>query len=741
MIEDTSPAALKAADRAPLLYGRYELLSELGRGTSGVVYKAHDPKLDRLVAMKILRPELVSLEESGVGLKQRFHQEAVAAGRLTHPAIVAVHDVGEAEGRPFIVMEYIEGGTLADLLLGGQPSRWRTRWRSSCRSVPRSTMPIATVSFIRDIKPRNILVGPGVTKVTDFGTARILDASHTQTGTMLGTPAYMSPRWSGAWPPIRAAICSSLGVVLYETLTGVNPLQRRRPRRRCSTASSTSTRRPCGTTTPSCPVLSTESCGAPWPKEPEARYATATDSPMRCVRRRAARSGRGPFGPSARRRGICDGRGSSRAPFASWSARCAWWRSVPERWPACGADRTFRRPPRRRRSSSARWNRRRDRRSQRRRPRRPARPRRRRPAPTTPALRPAAQTVTTPSSRPATPTVSPPPAALSHVAAAPHESRCLSVNAVPFAEVYVDARDRGIHADGLSARAGRGASRPLPDGHTTQPGTTATSHRSAHARCAVAAQLRLQYRAVHRAMKPTRAIGLLGLICLLGGGCAATQELTRELPGVKFVKYTMARADREQRASLDRGLTQLRAFEYDPRSALAASGDMGRRADRRALAPPGRAGRSPPGASPRPMPASARISGARSSARLAQALAEYGRREDESGPSETVLAKAKAAYQSAHFREAVTAFGQALVELEGQSPTPLRLRSLVDARCHLVLANFALGRSERAGEEVRRLAALDGATVSCRRQSPPPVRTLISAVEASEARLGKRSAD
>jgi len=105
MIDETWPAARRAAERPPQFCGRYELLSELGRGTSGVVYKAHDPKLDRLVALKILRPELVSLEESGVGLRQRFHQKAVAAGRLTHPAIVAVHDVGEAEGRPFMVME------------------------------------------------------------------------------------------------------------------------------------------------------------------------------------------------------------------------------------------------------------------------------------------------------------------------------------------------------------------------------------------------------------------------------------------------------------------------------------------------------------------------------------------------------------------------------------------------------------------------------------------------------------
>jgi hypothetical protein len=119
---------------------------------------------------------------------------------------------------------------------------------------------------------------------------------------------------------------------------------------------------------------------------------------------------------------------------------------------------------------------------------------------------------------------------------------------------------------------------------------------------------------------------------------------------------------------------------------------------------------------------------------LAQALIEYGRRESDSGSPEAAMAKARTAYQAAQFREAVTGFGQALVELEGVSPTPVRLRSLVDARCHMMLAYFALGRSERAGEEVRRLAALDGATVLCARQAPPPVRTLIRSVETSEAR-------
>src|SRR5262245_59531337 len=223
MIEETSPAALTAAERSPLLCGRYELLSELGRGTSGVVYKAHDPKLDRLVAIKILRPELVSLDEAGVGLKQRFHHEAVAAGRLTHPAIVAVHDVGESEGRPFMVMEYIEGGTLADLLLGGRPLPLSDavgivlQVGAALDSAHRHGV------VHRDIKPRNILVGPGVTKVTDFGTARIVGASHTQTGTMLGTPAYMSPEMVRGLSTDPRSDLFSLGVVLYEALTGVNP--------------------------------------------------------------------------------------------------------------------------------------------------------------------------------------------------------------------------------------------------------------------------------------------------------------------------------------------------------------------------------------------------------------------------------------------------------------------------------------------------------------------------------------
>jgi len=230
-----------------------------------------------------------------------------------------------------------------------------------------------------------------------------------------------------------------------------------------------------------------------------------------------------------------------------------------------------------------------------------------------------------------------------------------------------------------------------------------------------------------------RVFAPLVVVGLLSGGCATTQELTRDLPGVKFVKYTMAGADREQRANLDRGRTQLRAGDYDGavRSLHQAIWDVEQIEDEllrveelvevhQALADAYNGLKK------------AQWSGEQRA--MSQALVEYGRREHAPGSSEAALAKARTAYLGAQFREAVTGFGHALVELEGVSPTPVRLRSLVDARCHLMLAYFALGRSERAGEEVRRLAALDGATVLCARQAPPPVRTLIRSVETSEAR-------
>jgi eukaryotic-like serine/threonine-protein kinase len=402
LIEETSPAALTAAERAPLLYGRYELLSELGRGTSGVVYKAHDPKLDRLVAMKILRPELVSLEESGVGLKQRFHQEAVAAGRLAHPAIIAVHDVGEGEGRPFIVMEYIEGGTLADLLLGGRPL-------PLVDAVGIVLQVCAALDYAhrhgvvhRDIKPRNILVGPGVTKVTDFGTARILGANHTQTGSMLGTPAYMSPEMVRGQVVDPRSDLFSLGVVLYEALTGVNPFN--------ATDLAAVLYRIVNTDAPSVrhhnaglPLALDRVLRRALAKEPEARYATATD--------------------------FADGlREAATGERRTWSLR-----TFREAARDLQRTRLLSRPVRVAVSvmcllvlGAGTW----------------AGLRRAPDVLRTVALASGVKREMEPAAQPATSTVTA-PVALRPVAATPQESRCLSVNALPFAQVYVDGRPDG----------------------------------------------------------------------------------------------------------------------------------------------------------------------------------------------------------------------------------------------------------------------------------------------------------
>jgi eukaryotic-like serine/threonine-protein kinase len=451
MIEETWPAARKPAERPPLC-GRYVLISELGRGTSGVVYKAHDPKLDRLVALKILRPELVSLEESGVSLKQRFHQEAVAAGRLTHPAIVAVHDVGEAEGRPFMVMEYSEGGTLADLLLGGRPL-------PLADAVAIVIQVCAALDYAhrhgvvhRDIKPRNILVGPGVTKVTDFGTARILGASHTQTGAMLGTPAYMSPEMVRGQAADPRSDLFSVGVVLYETLTGINPFN--------AADLAAVLYRIVNTDMPSVrrhnaelPLALDRVLRRALAKDPEARYATATDlanalrdaasddqrtRTLRVVRETARDVRRAVLSRPVR---VAAGMMCLLALVAAtWST----FRRVTDlpRTVGSASSATREMEPTARPSTPAAI---------------PAESRPASPTATPPVQRKALPTSTAPAPRPAAPKVAPPtatasatvvqaataPPAASPVAAVSQEARCLSVNALPFAEVYVDDRSVG----------------------------------------------------------------------------------------------------------------------------------------------------------------------------------------------------------------------------------------------------------------------------------------------------------
>jgi len=203
--------------------GRYEIRSMIGRGGMGVVYRAWDPVIGREVALKCLDLKDVS-EPQAREIRERFRREAIAAGRLNHPNITMVFDVGEQEGEAFIAMEYIKGESLDTVLSGG--------WPLSLKKVVEIVEGIAaaldhahSMGIVhRDIKPGNILIQEsGGVKVTDFGIARIENLRMTQSGAMLGSPSYMSPEQILGKEIDRRSDVFSLGVILYIMLTGRKP--------------------------------------------------------------------------------------------------------------------------------------------------------------------------------------------------------------------------------------------------------------------------------------------------------------------------------------------------------------------------------------------------------------------------------------------------------------------------------------------------------------------------------------
>jgi TolB-like protein/tRNA A-37 threonylcarbamoyl transferase component Bud32 len=198
----------------------YKILSKLGEGGMGVVYKAEDTKLHRFVALKFLHPELTRDEEA----KARFIHEAQAAAALNHPHICTIHEIDEYKGQSFIAMEFIEGEGLKDRIQKGP--------------LPIDDLLSLTIQIgeglqkahekgivHRDIKPANIMVtGDGVVKVLDFGLARLgTQTKITKTDTTLGTAAYMSPEQASGKEVDRRSDIWSLGVVLYEMVTGARP--------------------------------------------------------------------------------------------------------------------------------------------------------------------------------------------------------------------------------------------------------------------------------------------------------------------------------------------------------------------------------------------------------------------------------------------------------------------------------------------------------------------------------------
>jgi serine/threonine protein kinase len=205
-------------------YGRYEILKEIGKGSMGMVYQARDPHIDRLVALKVLRPDRVSSEE----FMKRFLKEAKAIGRLSHPNIVAVYDIGEDQGTAYIAEEYLEGMPLDQTMEKGRLS---TQDIVAIGISVAETLDYAHRKGIvhRDVKPSNIIVLPNKhIKLTDFSIAHIEDSEstvQTQAGEILGTPAYMSPEQVLGQAVDGRSDLFSLGVVLYELATGERPFK------------------------------------------------------------------------------------------------------------------------------------------------------------------------------------------------------------------------------------------------------------------------------------------------------------------------------------------------------------------------------------------------------------------------------------------------------------------------------------------------------------------------------------
>jgi len=205
-----------------LLGGRYLVESELGRGGMATVFKGTDTVLGRPVALKVLSPQY----SGDANFVTRFRREAQAAARLNHPNLVSVYDTGTDDGIHFIVMEYVEAKTLADYLAGGgriMPERSIEIAEAVCDAL---SVAHAHGIIHRDIKPANIMItAKGDVKVTDFGIARVISGADTlaQTAAVLGTASYLSPEQAQSQPVDQRSDIYSLGVALYEMVTGSPP--------------------------------------------------------------------------------------------------------------------------------------------------------------------------------------------------------------------------------------------------------------------------------------------------------------------------------------------------------------------------------------------------------------------------------------------------------------------------------------------------------------------------------------
>ncbi|HKT33652.1 MAG TPA: serine/threonine-protein kinase [Nitrospira sp.] len=222
--ETNATLVLNGNGQSPATLGRYRILKELGRGAMGLVYLGKDPTIQRFVAIKTMRLDHIEEPEKVPEIKARFFREAESAGRLSHPNIVTIYDAGEQNELGYIAMELVEGQSLKD---------WSRK--PNLMPLPEIVQTLASVAealdyahqqgvIHRDIKPANIMITKErVVKVMDFGIAKVASTSKTQTDVVLGTPTYMSPEQIAGKKVDGRSDVFSLGVVLFELLTGQPP--------------------------------------------------------------------------------------------------------------------------------------------------------------------------------------------------------------------------------------------------------------------------------------------------------------------------------------------------------------------------------------------------------------------------------------------------------------------------------------------------------------------------------------
>src|SRR5688500_6826250 len=207
------------------MLGPYRIINQIGKGGMATVYKAYQPSVDRYVAVKVLPSQLAASKEFAT----RFQQEARIIAKLEHPHILPVFDYGESDGIAYLVMRYLEAGTLKEKMEAGRPLPLNEIDRIFNQLTDALSYAHSHGIVHRDLKPANALIDSyGNILLTDFGIAKLLESASprlTQTDAIMGTPAYISPEQAQGQPVDQRSDIYSLGIILYELVTGQVPFE------------------------------------------------------------------------------------------------------------------------------------------------------------------------------------------------------------------------------------------------------------------------------------------------------------------------------------------------------------------------------------------------------------------------------------------------------------------------------------------------------------------------------------